>query len=200
MLRQVVEELKGEEFIVLDDGSDFDIESLDCNYVRFEHVGKEGFWRSWNYALNLCKESNDEFFMFTPDDFTNLDLKRIKKLHNQFKSKAYIYNTINDGREQNFIHTPVFNVDDETINVGFNDCGFFCNRLALEKLNFEMKQIPASRFVQEGISSGVGQQLTQRLYSAGVPMYKPIKSLAFHGEHESVMHKQERKLNPLKSI
>lgn len=200
MLKQVVSELKNEDFIVLDDGSEFDIDSLDCDYMRFEHVGKEGFWRTWNLALELCKESNDDFFMFTPDDFINIDLKRIKKLHNQFKSNPYIYNTINDGREQNFIHTPVVQVDKETIDVGFNDCGFFCNRAALEMLEFKMIPIPLTRFNQSGISSGVGQQLTMRLHKAGVPMYKPFKSLAYHGEHESVMHKEERKQNPLISI
>jgi len=200
MLKQVVSELKNEDFVVLDDGSDFDLQPLDCNFIKFEHVGKAGYWRTWNLALELCEESDDDFFMFTPDDFTNIDLKRIKKLHNQFKSKPYIYNIINDGREQNFIHTKVFNVDEDTINVGFNDCGFFCNRAALKLLNFEMNPVPLTRFNQPGISSGVGQQLTMRLFRLGVPMFKPVKSLAFHGEHESVMHKEERIKNPLKSI
>ena len=67
MLKQVVKELEGENFIVLDDESSFDIDSLDCSFIQFEHVGKEGFWRSWNYALKLCKESDDNFFLFLQD-------------------------------------------------------------------------------------------------------------------------------------
>ena len=30
-------------------------------------------------------------------------------------------------------------------------------------------------------------------------MYKPVKSLTYHGDHESKMHPEERKQNPLKS-
>jgi len=197
MLKQVVKELEGENLVVLDDGSSFDLDSLDCSFVQFEHMGKAGFWRSWNYALELCKESDDDFFLFMPDDHLQLELKRIKKLHNQFKSKPYIYNTVNDGRENCFIINETIQIDSDTINVGFTDCGFFCNRSALEALNFELYSIPLYRFRTPGISSGVGQQLTKRFDALRIPMYKPVKSLAFHGEHESVMHKEERIKNPL---
>jgi len=197
MLKQVVKELAGENFVVLDDGSSFDLDPLDCSFVQFEHMGKAGFWRSWNYALELCKESDDDFFLFLQDDLTNIELKRIKKLHDKFKGSPYVYSLINDGRENCFIINETIQIDSETINVGFVDCIFFCNRSALEALNFELYSIPLYRFRTPGISSGVGQQLTKRFDALRIPMYKPIKSLAFHGDHDSVMHKEERIKNPL---
>ena len=54
-------------------------------------------------------------------------------------------------------------------------------------------------FNDKSKSSGVGYQLSRRLIQLDIPMYKPIKSLAKHGGHESIMHTEERKLNPLKS-
>ena len=75
-------------------------------------------------------------------------------------------------------------------SIGFVDCGFFCNRETLEKIGFFMKQPPRDWFNRgENISSGVGMMLSKRMHTAGVKIYKPKKSLAYHGNHESKMDK-----------
>jgi hypothetical protein len=194
MLRQMLTDIKGEAFVVLDDGSDFETE----NMVKFPHEGKVGFWKKWKYAFEMAEKSDDELFIFIGDDFQNVQLGDILMLHEQHKHEPYVYNIINDGRDSSWMPFTAVQTNEHTIQVGFTDCGFFCNREALKRLEFRIDPISPQRFKQKkNISSGVGQQLTNRFTRHEVKMFKPVRSLAFHGDHESKMHPEERKLNPL---
>ena len=181
--------------IILDDGSDI---VPDLPYVfSHKHRGKRGFWQTWDEMLLECHRIQNDFFLFMPDDFTEIDIDRIMKLHEQYKDKPYAYNIINDGRTGFWTGIQSKVIDEDTIMSGMVDCGFFCNRLALEKLEFKVNNVGKHRFNDPAISSGVGQQLSMRFLLNKVPMYSPVKSLAFHGDHESKMHKEERLINPL---
>lgn len=195
LLNLLNNELKSYTPIVLDDGSDF---KLNYNwFIQYEHGGKENFYKLWQYAFNCLSLSKDDFYLFIPSDFQKLDMERIFKIYNQLKDEPFVCNVINDGRKScwNFYQPKPFN--DELNQVFFTDCGFFCNRSALEKIDFKMIDIPKSRFNIKDISSGVGQYLTFAFNKAKVKMFTPIKSLAYHGEHESLMHKEERIKKPL---
>jgi len=131
-------------------------------------------------------------------DLSKKYLIKIKEIHEQHKSHPYVYNIVNDGRDCSWNKIQPVQIDNETYKVGFTDCGFFCNRKVLELLAFKINPIPESRFFHnEFASSGVGEQLTRRLNALKIGIYKPIKSLAFHGDHESVMHKELRKKQPI---
>lgn len=197
MLSDVLETLKDEHVVIIDDGSPFEIDHE--NFIKFPHGGKPEFWRRWEFALSVCKKSKFNRFVFMPDDFLEIDVTRIKKLFEEFERRPFVYNIINDNRPTcwNNIKPKPFNSD--TLRVGFTDCGFFCNRKALSSIGFNIQPIPLSRFKTKGVSSGVGFQLTKRFLKASVPIYKPVKSLAFHGEHVSQMHKSERLKNPIVS-
>lgn len=157
--------------------------------------GKEGFWESWDEVLKECIGVDADIFLFMPDDFLDLDVERVIELHEQFKEKPYIYNIINDGREKIWTSQDVKEYDDNTELVGFTDGGFFCNLWALIKIGFFMDD--CYEFLDKKTSSGVGLSLTYRANRFGVPCYRPIKSLAYHGDHESKMHPTERLKNPL---
>ncbi|NIU00772.1 MAG: hypothetical protein GWN01_07535, partial [Nitrosopumilaceae archaeon] len=60
---------------------------------------------------------------------------------------------------------------------GFVDCGFVCNREALEKIDFKLNAIPKERFEDPHKSSGVGKQMSFKFLNKGVMMFKPIHSL-----------------------
>lgn len=192
MLKSVLKDLKGEDVTILDDGSDFKIKHP--NVLRFKNGGKAKFWEKWFIALRLAEGTDDDFFLFMPSDFLNIDLVKIKEIHNELKSKPYVYNLINDGREMCWNTIKPVKINEERMQIGFTDCGFFCNREALKRIGFNIKAIDPRRFKTRGdISSGVGQFLTQSFQIARIPIYMPIKSLAFHGEHESTMHPDHRK-------
>ena len=193
MLRKVLTDIQGEDFVVLDDGSDFECE----NMIKFKHEGKQGFWKKWVKAFEIAKATKDDLFIFMGDDFLNIDLERIKEIHSQMRG-AYVYNLINDGRNTCWVSKEPIPHDENTDRVFFTDCGFFCNRKALQCINWKVREVNPKRFNNRPeISSGVGQNFTMQFNTARVPMYRPNKSLAYHGDHESVMHTELRKINPL---
>lgn len=209
MLASLVNECKGQDdVLIIDDESNYDFSLLEglasdnVKALRFRHCGKEGFYKLWDFALGQCEESADQFFMFMPDDWSRIDFPEIERLQQTIemirgKHSAYVCHITNDGRPPQWgagAHSQ-FSTDLE--DVDWVDCGFFCNRAALDYIGYEMAIIPAARFKHKDISSGVGEQLTRRFRLAGVPMFRPYKALAFHGDHESVMHPEERKRNPL---
>lgn len=190
-------------YIILDDGSGFTIR--DKNAVQFEHVGKPGFCLIWDYALKALIGVKADIFLFIPSDFADVDFERIvayskrygRMAHNH-GSRPYVYNLVNDGRTNCWNVFRPQHVDQDTMCVGFTDCGFFCNGVTLDRLGRHVKKVNPERFTNNAqISSGVGQQLTQRLTAAKVPMYLPYKSLCFHGDHPSTMHPDQRLINPL---
>lgn len=203
---------KNEDVTIIDDGTPLGKECLRTPshwyYIDFPHSGKVGFWERWSYALQQCYGSDDDFFMFMPDDYSHVDFERI--IHNwkilklrhsgkMYKPLPFVCNIVNDGRGPNWTKFKEQPYSENLTRIDWTDCGFFCNRAALEAIGFHMFPIPASRFKRKNISSGVGQQLTQRFNAARVPIYRPIKSFAFHGDHPSMMHPEERLIHPLTS-
>jgi hypothetical protein len=206
MLLQAVKHLDkfNEEVVVLDDNSSFDMNPY-LEYADFfrsdKKLGKRGYWLQWRTSFEIAQESEDDLYIFMPDDFERLDYDKIKQIHNNLKSRAYSCNIINDGREECFRRFEPIDLTIDGIDfkqIGFNDGGFFCNRATLEILKFRFDEISPARFVGDtAISSGIGQQLTTRMRNNGIFMLLPVKSLAYHGEHKSIMHPIERIKHPL---
>jgi len=203
MLNSLLNELKGEGITVIDDGSDYDPTPLldRCEYLRFPHQGKQGFYKLWDYALKICKKSNDTWFMFSPDDITDIQLDKIKDVTKYLS--VFAFNYVNAGKDRGWTDvqwkdTIINGV--ECYEMGYVDGVFVTDRTTLELLDFTVHPVPQSRFVIPNISSGCGQQLSKRLAGLNVPMYLSKKSLAYHGDHESVMHPDERLKHPLISV
>ena len=200
MLTKAVEHLNsfGIIPIIKDDGSTYDIKLP--NYFRHAHRGKKEYWKTWKEMFNECgKDEPQDLYIFMPDDFQDLDVDRVRSIHRIFtKEGAYVYNIINDGRTKEWTGIKEQKYSKTETKVGFTDCGFFCNYETLKKLRFDMLSILDSWWLKgDNVSSGVGRQLSARITQLQIPIYKPVKSLAFHGEHESKMHKEERIKNPL---
>lgn len=187
MLKEQIERLRffGIEPIVKNDG------------VDFPHRGKKGFWMTWQEIILDSKDNEADLYLFMPDDFENIDIDKIKEIHKRMNG-PYIYNIINYGKLENWINFKPIDLGEEW-QVGFNDCGFFCNRETILKLT-NLKEPPPARWNNPNISSGVGQQLSNQCKNYKIPCYVPKKSLAYHGDHDSQMNYEERKKNPLISI
>lgn len=199
MLTKVVDHLNSYGIIptIKDDGSTYEHDFP--QYFRHKHRGKKEYWITWYEMLNECANSEAELFLFMPDDFQDLDVQRMIALHYHYNKQPYVYNIINDGRTKEWTGIEAIDYDDNSYKVGFTDCGFFCNKEALRALRFTIDQVPLWRWKKygENCSSGVGHQLSLKLTKQKVSIFMPKESLAKHGDHESKMHKEERKKNPL---
>lgn len=185
MLSTLLNELKG-----------YDVHIIDSE----ETYGKENFWIRMKEAIEVCLNSKHNFFMIMPDDVCNVDLKRI--LGFSKTSSRFVVNLTNDGRTRCWGGNPkrfrdITYEGHKYIHVDFCDCGFISNRLTLNG----MRIYPVSKtwFDRPDKSSGVGHQLSKTFRSRLTPMYIPEKSLVYHGDHDSVMHYEERKKTKLVS-
>lgn len=184
MLLRLLKELEGENVIVVDDGSTYDpSEHLRyCDYYRVSHKGKEGFWVNWNLMLEIAKESDDDEFIFLQDDLYDIDLARLRA---DYKGGAL--NLMEIGKDRGW--TPK----------GYVDCIFMCDRKTLDRLHWKIDPVPIQRFNRPNVSSGVGENLSYRMWLNLIPM-QFNGNYAHHGNHESKMHKEERVRNPLCTI
>ncbi len=184
-------------YSIIDDGSDYKLD--DPNFIQIQHGGKEFFWKLWNVSLNYVKPIEADIYLFIPSDYSNVNFDEIIRRHITFGHLHYAYNVINDGRTNCWNLRKPISVERDSMQVGFTDCGFFCNKETLISLNYNIKEINPRRFLNQWgpASSGVGQQMTQRMNQIGIKMYLPNHSLAYHGNHESIMHKEHRIEVPL---
>lgn len=193
--------------IVLDDASHFDSKEHELYCDVFDrnkkNVGKKGFYKQWKKAFRMCQNNPSDIYLFAPDDFLSIDINKVIKMHQVIQSKfrtAYAFNIINCGRKQCWTPFQPHRIGingEQLTELGFVDCGFFCNTQTLKRLEFRIDKTPDVWFDRPTKSSGVGWQLSKRMYNLKVKMFQPVKSYAFHGDHQSVMHPNERIKNPL---
>lgn len=212
-LKRLLGELKlninhTDEVLVIDDGSDWSKDNyLHLNkfpfakVLRTQHTGKQGYWRKWLIAHQLCLGSRHEYFCFMADDFEGVKFNVLRDIESQgWEEHLFAINLANDGRTNTWggftTNQPSFKINDTEFNeVGFVDCGFITNRFTLSKI--EVDQIPSAWFDHKDKSSGVGAQLTRKFRTFGVKMMTPTPTIVKHGAHESVMHGEHRKQTPL---
>ena len=184
MLANVVREFSGYDVAIIADESTFGIYK---------------FWQRWEQARQICLNSPHDNYLIISDDASKHDYPVIEAIHKRMQGHAFTCMAISDHRmsqwggvrneSQDFFANTysIYKVQ----CVDFFDCGGLTNRATLEL--FEVEPTPKSKRA----SSGVGMQITHKLRALGVPMYKTSPSLSYHGDHESVMHPQLRKHQPL---
>jgi len=202
MLENLIKEIKTSQesfdidYTIFDDGSDFSIE--DTNFLQFPHGGKPLFWKMFDRSFKQMEDTEYDIYIFTQSDMDKLYIKRIIDLHNKYGKKEYVYNIHRDDRMFCWNLKAAKSIDEDTYQCWFTDCAFFTNNKTLSKLHFAMYEVNPLRFkANSTISSGVGQQMTQRLNDLNIPMYLPNKSLTTHIGVDSLMHPEERKIHPL---
>ena len=209
MLSRLLKSMQFSSFdvMVIDDGSEWSKEnigtklditsSLMPEFIRTIHEGKKGFWKKWLIAQQIALGSEHEWFCFLNDDLTNIDLKAIEAISKQpWKEMCFAMNLLNCGERYRWGKhqdtQPPFELADRTWSqCDYVDGNFITNRTTLETLDID--PVPLSWFDRPDKSSGVGYQMTMKLRKVGCTMMLPDKSLAYHGDHNSVMHFEHRK-------
>lgn len=187
MLNRLLKELDGYDVYIIDDPNTF---------------GKRNFWKRYQLAFEVCRKSRHDWFLFMPDDVKDVNLYLIEIIKERIGQRKAVFNLINDGRlhcwGKTFAKSPDIEIDGVSFeDRGFYDCGGLMNRNTLNTVDID--EVKNSWFNRHGenVSSGVGFQLTRKFRREQIPMYVPEKSLAYHGNHKSIMHPNERRTNKL---
>lgn len=193
------------ESIIIDDGSDWcdghNLIGFDSTLIPTIHEGKQGFWKKWLLARQIALGTDHDYFVFLPDDVSDIDIEAIQEITAQgWKDNLFALNILNTGERFRWGKYREIQEDFDLAGRTWKQCdyvdgAFITNRATLEAI--EIDPVPRSWFDRPDKSSGVGYQMTQKLRALGCPMMLPDKSLAYHGDHESQMHKEHRKQTKL---
>jgi hypothetical protein len=198
-LLNLLHELSGRDVTVLDDGSHYDPTEHQklCNYHRTPHRGKRYFYKQWQYAFDLAKNSEHTKFLFIPDDCYNINFDVIDSIDER---EPYLLHLFNFGREQTwlmYLPQPMEFCNVSVDKVGYVDCMYLTNFSTLDLIDFNTPDVSQKWFVHGDISSGVGATQSKLFHHVGIPMYRPKTPLASTGKYDSVMHFEHRKEVPL---
>lgn len=190
---------------IFNDGSSkkYELSNFDVKELKFyPNRGKKKYWEIVNQTFNVIKAVKSRYYIYLPDDVILIEnfFDEFIKIYGSIKdTKKICLNVLTDSR----INKPNWtNFKPETygeyVKTQWNDLCFGAPENFFKLLNYEIKPIPMSRWDKDSnLSSGVGQQISNRIYDLGFNMYHTKKSLVYHGDHNSVMNENERKKNKL---
>jgi len=201
MLKQLLDDIfKYTEYnmfvVVFDDGSEhtYDLSEYDVKYIKYvKNNGLKNLWRVISDTFKFSQKIDAKYYFYFQDDL------RLKE--NFFQESIRIFESIPDDNKISLgtlmidsqRNTPkwtgVYPIEyDEYYKTQWCELVFMCEYKFFEVLDFKLNPIPASRWDKNpNISSGVGQQISLRLFENGFNMYHVINTLTTHGDHESVI-------------
>lgn len=194
---------------IFDDGSPkkYDLSGYEVKYVKYlKNQGKKFYWKIINDTFGVVKNIDSNYYIYLPDDI------RLKP--NFFSESVRIYNQIkepnkiclslltDETRKNKPNWTNFYPIEyDEFYHTQWNDLCFISEKKFFETLNYKLTPIDLRIWDQNPLqSSGVGQQISQRLHILNKKMYHIKNSLVSHGNHDSKMNFDERKNNKLIAI
>ncbi len=199
LLKQIEEQGKGYEVKV---------KVIDDNDPALDHCGREGFWQLISDALWFALGTNYDYWFHLPDDVTLRP--------DFFKTGIETWDGIRRADPLAVCLNPIKIkgpwqvqwVDFEPVlktahmgkgwnrmvwRIGWNDCCWITDHSLGIALGWRIHETTTWG---PGWSSGVGRQISQRLYNLGFSMYGVTETLLDHGDHPSVMHPEERERKP----
>jgi hypothetical protein len=181
----------------------YELSNYDLIKINFcPNKGKKLFWEIIDLSFKVCKKIDSKYFVYLQDD-----LKLCDNFFNELKNK---YENIKDDkkislefRTDNRTERPNWNnfepqIVGDYIHSNWVELDFICEKKFFDVLEYKINEISKNRWDNNpNLSSGVGQQLTQRLLNLGFNMYHTKKSFVEHGDHQSKMNEEERKITKL---
>jgi len=176
-----------------------------------EHCGKIFYFtlvtRLYRMVQNIHWSNPFDYFIQVPDD-VSLGADFFNEAVAQFKAikdpNKICLNLLNDGREQpnwtGVQHQDIAYNGYTYVKTQWVDMCYIADSVFFNCLGWEVLPIPVSWSGDTKKSSGVGLQISRRLFAMGKNMYLTSHSLVGHGAHDSQMHPNHRKLVPLIAI
>lgn len=198
-LREVIgdveREIPGAFLVVVDDGS----EPQAVLDTRLDHIlirnarrfGRQGYWRTVAKGFDAVRRRTYGFFVMLPDDvrlkegFMERATETWKGIQDKRKACLSLHS---EGRERtaNWTGFQPVRMGDVWLSQWSDLCFISDDRF--------LRLIPRlSPCMNTSTSSGVGGQISRRLYKRNWNMYHVADTLVTHGNHPSVMHADRRK-------
>jgi hypothetical protein len=180
------------------------------------HLGKQGFWRVWQAALSLALRAQADYLLVIQDDLelgddalhTALSLMRALEARGEGRVSAAtpadtsavwpqvlsLFSSRDDERFGRWVLFPRRQLRELPVRrtQWFDLPAVLMNRRVLETLGYRVFPIAPERWQgKPQLSSGVGRQLTRRLY-ARAAIFQCAPSLVFHGAEPSSMNPEAR--------
>lgn len=212
--------------VVFDDGSDVDMgwpkrlcETFGWSWVdsKVNH-GKKLAWKFHNTMYQWLKTEfspvlGTSILFFFDDDMRLCErfFERAVESWNSIEdsTKATLHFMVDSSREKSPCWTgfsPV-NVDIPGKKQGlvrktqWVDGSFMCPPKTMRLLGWKLRPIDKSRWSNKpSVSSGVGQQLSERLHQGGHGLFQTRQSLLAHAAIESKYNEMERRKTPLQTV
>jgi hypothetical protein len=188
---------------VFDDAS-FNKFSLfdDIKHIRYnKNHGKIYYWKLITDTMQFCKQVNSKYYIYLPDDVTLVDnfffkaieqYEGIKEENKICLSLLLPKQLINKTNWTDFIPIEY----DSYYKTQWCDLCFISEKKLFEAIDYKINQLPI-RGDYKNYGSGVGLNMSMRLFKSGYNMYHTKESLALHGDHTSVMNHEIRINNKL---
>jgi hypothetical protein len=187
---------------IFDDGSSkpYDLSEYDVKYIKYvKNNGLKNVWKVITDTFKYCKNIKSKYYVYLQDDL------RLKE--NFFEESSRIFEEIDDSKKISLETLIIESQRNQTKWTNFTpiehdnfyksqwvELVFICKYDFLRVLNFEIKQIPLSRWDKNpNLSCGVGDQISNRLLNLGYNMYQVKNTLTTHGDHESTFYGDYRK-------
>ena len=165
------------------------------------HQGKPLYWKTVANGYQYAKETTFDYFIQLPDD--------VKLVKHFFKQAIKSWDRINDPRKvclsiaanynrmmepcwTSYMPHSVSFGDLDYIRTGWVDLCFISSQAYLEAVNYTVNPVDLRWAAKEGLSSGVGAQVSRLLIGKDLSIYSVKRSLVIHDHHPSVMHPKHR--------
>lgn len=175
--------------------------NLNCKFVTTPlHNGKAEYFKMINRLFEFVRDNAADYYFQLPDDvqiessFFDDAIARFSAIGD---SKKVCMNLLNDNRSNpGWVRFERIERDGVWLTQWVDMC-YIANRSFFSYLNYVVQPVPLSWAGDPARSSGVGMQISQRLFRRGHNMYQVKKSMVTHDDHPSVMHPDHRKSTPL---
>lgn len=160
-----------------------------------ERLGKTGYWRTYQTALCMARALDPARVLFLQDDleFEPTFVERMQDLFGRLPPGPrvlYLFSSEDDEPGGRWIEHPRSAVPGLPLRKTqwFDLQAFITSREVLELLSYQVIPVHPSRWQREpSRSSGVGMQLTRRLFGRA-DIYQCSPPLVFHGAEPSQMN------------
>ncbi len=174
-------------------------------YAADARLGKAGRWFGYQTAFHAVRALEPALVLFLEDDavigptFVRDALRRWREIDDARKAVLYLCRFDDDeptGRWVRFARRAVPG-GGVLLTQWFDLHAFLAGPRFFEQLRYQLFRPWPSRWHGDPArSSGVSEQFTLRLFGRG-NVYQVEETLAFHGQHASVLNEQARRARPL---